>query len=61
VENYPNSKEAMEASYDIISSRIKNPSKNLEVAIKQFIERYKNNPLSEDLKYQTCKHLYKAG
>jgi len=52
VENYPNSKEAMEASYDIISSRIKNPSKNLEVAIKQFIERYKNNPLSEDLKYQ---------
>lgn len=52
VERYPNSKESMEASYDIISSQIKNPSKNLELAIKQFIRIYKNNPLSEDLKYQ---------
>jgi len=61
VENYPNSKEAMEASYDIISSRIKNPSKNLEIAIKQFIERYKNNPLSEDLKYQLANIYIKQG
>ncbi len=61
VENYPNSKEAMEASYDIISSRIKNPSKNLEVAIKQFIQRYKDNPLSEDLKYQLANIYIKQG
>jgi len=61
VEDYPNSKEAMEASYDIISSRIKNPSKNLEVAIKQFIERYKDSPLSEDLKYQLANIYIKQG
>ena len=57
VEKFPNSQESMEASYDIISSQIKNPSKNLEVAIKEFISRYKNNPLSEDLKYQLA-NLY---
>jgi len=31
------------------------------VAIKQFIERYKNNPLSEDLKYQLANIYIKQG
>ncbi len=61
VDDFPNSKEAMEAAYDIISSNVKNPSKDVKIAIEDFLKRYPNSPFSNDLKYQLANIYAKEG